>query len=116
LLLQQKQAIRHRERFLSMLAHELRDPLGSIRHATEILDRLGPRTNQGIEQRNRIARQTARLARLIDNVLDVSQLLMGKLPLRWGTLDLRELVHRTLQLLKTEMDLQHVQLSYAPAP
>jgi signal transduction histidine kinase/CheY-like chemotaxis protein len=114
LLLQQKQAIRHRERFLSMLAHELRDPLGSIRHATEILERLGPKTNQGVEQRNRIARQTARLARLIDNVLDVSQLLIGKLTLRWGTVDLGELVQRTLRALAAEMDQLHVQVSYAP--
>jgi CheY-like chemotaxis protein len=116
LLVQQKQTIRHRERFLSMLAHELRDPLGSIRHATEILERLGPQTNQALEQRNRINRQTARLARLIDNVLDMSQLLLGKLPLRRRAVDLRELLRRTLPLLATEIESQRVQVSYTVAP
>ncbi|MBL8796621.1 MAG: response regulator [Planctomycetia bacterium] len=116
LLAQRERDLERRQQFLSLLAHEVRNPLGAIQQATEILKRLGAPTNQAVEQRTIISRQTARLARLIDNLLDVSQLLLGNLKLRAAPTDLRDIVREALQGLRGELDGQPVPLAYQQSP
>jgi signal transduction histidine kinase len=102
LLEKRERLLERRERFLTLLAHELRDPLGVIRHAMQILDRVGAQTNVAIDQRAVVIRQTARLAHLVDDVVDVYRVLAGKVPLRRTAVDLRELASRCLQNLAAE--------------
>ncbi|MFL5249692.1 MAG: histidine kinase dimerization/phospho-acceptor domain-containing protein, partial [Myxococcales bacterium] len=61
---QAEEAIRLRDQFLAMLGHELRNPLGAIVVAVEILNRIGGA--QGEKQRGVIERQSRHLARLVD--------------------------------------------------
>jgi PAS domain S-box-containing protein len=74
---------RRKDRFLAELGHELRNPLASIRNATEILRRrlttLGSDERLSVEV---IGRQTATLVRLIDDLLDIHRLNEGKFVLR----------------------------------
>jgi signal transduction histidine kinase len=118
LLEKRERSLRRRERFLTLLAHELRDPLNAIRHATQILDRVGAQTNVAIEQRSVIVRQTARLAHLVDDVVDVYRVLAGKVPLQRGPVDLRDLASRCLQNLAAEASGQEhrVRLTGASGP
>jgi signal transduction histidine kinase/DNA-binding response OmpR family regulator len=72
---------RRKNEFLAMLAHELRNPLAPVRNAVEVL-RL--RTIGQAElnwARDLIGRQVAHLARLVDDLLDVSRITRGKINL-----------------------------------
>lgn len=97
-----QQAVRAREEFVSIAAHELRAPLTALDVQVQALrrglarDRLEPkRLSRGLDLS---ARQCQRLARLIDNLLDLSRVSAGKLVLEREPVDLTELavelVHR----------------------
>jgi PAS domain S-box-containing protein len=87
-----KEADRRKDEFLAMLAHELRNPLAPIRSSVEILRLIGlPDAN--LKQAGAvIERQVAHLARLVDDLLDVSRITSGKILLRKEPLDLVPLV------------------------
>lgn len=88
---------RRKNVFLAMLGHELRNPLGSIRSALEVLD-LHP-ADAALEARMRgiVQRQVGHLARLVDDLLDVSRIERGKLIVRKERLDLVRLVHEAVE-------------------
>src|SRR3954471_21022294 len=92
---QAEEAIRLRDQFLAMLGHELRNPLGAIVVAVEILNRIGGA--QGEKQRGVIERQSRHLARLVDDLLDVARVTSGKVVLQRTPLDVDELLRRCLQ-------------------
>jgi len=80
-----EEASRAKDQFIRTLSHELRNPLGAIRNATLLL-------RQGVPSEMPLAiveRQTAQLVRLVDDLMDVSRLSMGKLSLKKERLDLR---------------------------
>ena len=86
---------RTKDEFLAILSHELRNPLGAITNALGVMDRLvtapGLRNVVGI-----IGRQTVRLSRLVDDLLDVARVTSGKVALRLEPTDLRELAERAV--------------------
>jgi signal transduction histidine kinase/CheY-like chemotaxis protein len=91
------EANRHKDDFLAMLAHELRNPLGPTRNAVQILQMITT-TNPALQKaRDIIARQVAHMARLIDDLLDVSRLSVGKVLLRTERVDLGKLVRQTAE-------------------
>jgi PAS domain S-box-containing protein len=80
----------HKDEFLAMLAHEIRNPLAAIRSSAALLSQGdgGPRSStaaQGV-----ISRQTDHLSRLVEDLLDVSRISRGKLSLRRSRIDLRQ--------------------------
>jgi signal transduction histidine kinase/DNA-binding response OmpR family regulator len=83
---------RRKDEFLAMLAHELRNPMAPIRNAVEVLRRVGLEDPVVVQTRDMIDRQVTHMARLVDDLLDVSRLSRGKILLRKEVLDLRELV------------------------
>ena len=84
-----READRRKDEFLATLAHELRNPLGSIRHALEY-QRLMAGDLAALERtRPLIERQVQQLVRLIDDLLDASRFTRGKLQLNLEPLDLR---------------------------
>jgi signal transduction histidine kinase/DNA-binding response OmpR family regulator len=83
---------RRKDEFLAMLAHELRNPMAPIRNAVEVLRRVGLADPVVVQTRDMIDRQVTHMARLVDDLLDVSRLSRGKILLRKEVLDLRELV------------------------
>jgi PAS domain S-box-containing protein len=81
---------RRKDEFLATLAHELRNPLAPIRNAVSLLQ-LQP--DGGVEVRavgELIDRQVTQLARLVDDLLDVSRITFGKINLQRAPVDLRE--------------------------
>jgi signal transduction histidine kinase/CheY-like chemotaxis protein len=96
-----EEANRSKDEFLAMLGHELRNPLGAISTAIHVLDMLGRPDDQAARLRGIIARQTRNLSRLVDDLLDVSRLVAGKITLHRGAEDLRELASRVLTSFET---------------
>jgi signal transduction histidine kinase/ActR/RegA family two-component response regulator len=93
LLVEMRAAVRHRDQFLAMLGHELRNPLGAINNAMGVLDAASPPTDATErEHRDIIHRQTDHLARLVDDLLDVSRITSGKIALQKRPTDLCEVL------------------------
>ncbi len=80
--LELREADRRKDEFLAMLAHELRNPLAAIRNSVEIM-RGWPRPEPHIGRvQDIVDRQSAHLARLVDDLLDVARIATGKVTLR----------------------------------
>jgi signal transduction histidine kinase len=90
-------ADRRKDEFLAVLSHELRNPLAPIRNSVFILSQVDAASEQGLRAREIIDRQTQHIARLVDDLLDVTRIARGKIELRRGRADLCELVARTVQ-------------------
>jgi signal transduction histidine kinase len=82
--------------FLAMLAHELRNPLAPIRNAVQVLKLTGTPDPMAAQARDMIDRQVTHMARLVDDLLDMSRLARGKIYLRKERLDLARLVRDTI--------------------
>lgn len=85
---------RRKDEFIATLAHELRNPLAAISSSVYLLDRIGSQETRPTQLRKTIARQTGYLARLIDDLLDVSRISRGLVELKQERLDLREVLRR----------------------
>jgi CheY-like chemotaxis protein len=87
------QAHRQKDQFLAMLAHELRNPLAPLRTGIHILRQSKASPEMRERTLEMIERQLRHLTRLVDDLLDVSRILRGKIQLRNERLDLRQLAH-----------------------
>jgi signal transduction histidine kinase/ActR/RegA family two-component response regulator len=85
-------ADRRKDEFLAVLSHELRGPLAPIRNALQVQRLLGPADPRFGEARDLIDRQVRHLARLVDDLLDVSRVTRGKVTLHKGRLDVAEVL------------------------
>jgi signal transduction histidine kinase/ActR/RegA family two-component response regulator len=92
LLEQRNAALRKRDEFLAMLGHELRNPLAPLRNAVYIMHQLQLENPTLLKARDLIDRQTAHLQRLVDDLLEVSRLELGKVNLQKRPLDLNAAV------------------------
>jgi signal transduction histidine kinase/ActR/RegA family two-component response regulator len=110
-----ERALRHRDRFLSLLAHELRNPLTAIQNAVEILEHVGPQTQALAEHRALLARQTTRLALSIEEMLEIYQVLAGKLRLRRQPTDLGPLTARGVAFVEAQIQGRRQELALDPA-
>jgi signal transduction histidine kinase/ActR/RegA family two-component response regulator len=99
LLQRQAEADRRKDEFLAMLGHELRNPLAAIRNAIWILEEAGSEDFQDVRQREVIERQTHHLVRMVDDLLDVSRVTLGKIGLHVQTVDLQSVAERCLSEL-----------------
>src|SRR5262249_28454866 len=69
---------RHKHQFLAVLAHELRNPLGALRSALEVLRQGVPQGTPDVPA-GVMTRQVDTLARLVDDLLDVARIAQGKM-------------------------------------
>jgi len=90
-----EKSVRDRDQFLAMLGHELRNPLAAILTASELLDREPDLADSN--PRAVIGRQVRHLARLVDDLLDVSRVTSGKIALSFTAIDFAEIVEKTVQ-------------------
>ena len=106
---------RTKDEFLAILSHELRNPLGAITNALGVMDRLATsdqlRNVVGI-----IGRQTARLTRLVDDLLDVARGTSGKIGLQLEPVDLYELAGRCVRGIREAGRAQDHQLVVEGGP
>ena len=93
-----READQRKNEFLSMLAHELRNPLAPIRNAVQIMGLQGspPSTVQWAMEI--IDRNVDQLVRLVDDLLDVSRITRGKIRLKPEPLDMAAVVAQAVEL------------------
>jgi PAS domain S-box-containing protein len=94
-------ANRAKDQFLAMLGHELRNPLGAISNAIQVLRQRGAREDVAAQATNVIARQVSQLARLTDDLFDVSRVISGRAVLEREPLELLETAERAVNTLRT---------------
>jgi len=86
-----------RDRFLAMLGHELRNPLNSISIVAKMLERESLSDERLTKLRTLIGRETRQLSSLVDDLLDVSRVLAGKMSLALQSVDLTSFVRESTQ-------------------
>jgi len=86
-----------RDRFLAMLGHELRNPLNSIGIVAKMLERESLSDDRLARMRTLIGRETRQLSSLVDDILDVSRVLAGKMSLAVQSVDFTTLVRESVQ-------------------
>ena len=116
---QLREANRRKDGFLATLAHELRNPLAPIRYATQLL-KPGTPPEMAADARRMIDRQLEHMARLLDDLLDVSRITRGTLEIRRDTIDLRAAIRHAVDAarplaLAVEQDLS-IDLPDSPLP
>ncbi|HMA08220.1 MAG TPA: ATP-binding protein, partial [Ramlibacter sp.] len=92
-----QEADRRKNEFLAMLAHELRNPLAPIRNAVHIMQGSDVTQLTMNWARDVIGRQADHMARLIDDLLDVSRIVQGKVAVKPERLGLAALVERSVE-------------------
>ena len=102
-----EKAERQTNEFLAMLAHELRNPLAPISNALNLLARKP--TDDPTEQwvRGVLQRQTGQMARLVDDLLDVSRITRGTISLDRKLLDARDVVRSAFDAAMHWMEARH---------
>jgi two-component system, chemotaxis family, CheB/CheR fusion protein len=88
------EASRRKDEFLAMVSHELRNPLSVIMNASTLINHLTRGDDDLSKASAAIRRQTDQLARIVDDLMDVSRVSAGKLTLERTNVDLVALVHR----------------------
>lgn len=101
---------RRREQFLSMLAHELRNPLAPIAMATQLLGKLSDSHPQLPGLHAVLSRQVAHMAHLIDDLLDASRISSGKILLQKQALRLADVIDSARETSQPLIDRRHQQL------
>ena len=91
------EADRRKDEFLAMLAHELRNPLAPIRTAAHVLGRPGLDEPKIKWAHDMIEKQVTHLIRLVDDLLDISRIVRGKIALKLQELELGTLVRQVVE-------------------
>ena len=90
---------RGREQFLAMLSHELRNPLAAVVNAAMVMQAPNVKSESIDKARQIIGRQSRHMARLLDDLLDVSRITRGGIELRKEDVDLRDVVSGAIEAL-----------------
>ncbi len=104
-------ADRQKNEFLAMLAHELRNPLAPMRNALHLMKMPGADEAVIEGARDMIERQLHYLVRLIDDLLDVSRIVRGKIELRKEVLNLATAIAQAVETAQPVIDARGHELS-----
>jgi PAS domain S-box-containing protein len=91
------EADQRKNEFLAMLAHELRNPLAPALSIASLLERKATDTTAVQQMGGILKRQTSHLARLVDDLLDVSRITRGKINLKRERVILQNALERALE-------------------
>jgi CheY-like chemotaxis protein len=92
-----KAADRAKDEFLAMLGHELRNPLSAITTSSHVLRAAQPGSRMHTQSQAIIERQARQMTRLVEDLLDISRLTMGKVALHPEPFDLAQLCAQLVQ-------------------
>jgi len=98
---------RRKDEFLAMLSHELRNPMAAVRSAVHLLkaSEKGAAPNPMRQKaREVIERQVGNLTKLVNDLLEVSRVISGRIRLTRQTVDLRETVRHATETVRSLMD------------
>lgn len=105
-----KEAIRQREDMVSIVSHDLRNPLGVVFGATDILLEL-PLDDAGrMRQAELIGRAAQRMSNLIENLLDVARIQDGALVVRRAQEELPEILEEVVDLFREQAERKDITL------
>ncbi|WP_036166257.1 response regulator [Massilia sp. 9096] len=105
-----------KDEFLAMLGHELRNPLSAISSASSLLGMPGVGAESVARARQIIGRQTQHLSRIVDDLLDLSRAMSGKILLSRKRIDLGKLVEACLDTFRATGRTNGYQISAAFEP
>ena len=91
---------RRKDEFLATLSHELRNPLGAITTAAQVLQMTVVSDGPASHASQVIARQSLHLARIVDDLLEVSRVTAGRIRLSLQPLDLKDVVKRAVDAMR----------------
>jgi signal transduction histidine kinase len=100
-----------KDEFMAMLGHEMRNPLGALRVGLSLLEACGPDEERASRARAAIGRQSDRLVRLVDDLLDVARITHGKLRLDARPVDLGHVVAGAVEVARSSFEQHGVALS-----
>ncbi|MBW3540845.1 MAG: response regulator [Planctomycetes bacterium] len=103
-----EEAHRRKDEFLAMLAHELRNPLAPIRTGLELLS-----GDEHADIVTTMREQVAHVARLVDDLLDVSRITRGRIELRRQPVELKTVVARAAEMAQPLFDERRHKLELA---
>lgn len=105
-----RESLRQRDQFLAMLSHELRNPLGAVQNGLRLLrhDTIDDVTRE--QTLSMLERQSGQMARLLDDLLDVSRIEQGRVELRRSIVDLCVTAHAAVESLQERFRMAEVDL------
>lgn len=112
-------ANRTKTQFLANMSHELRTPLNAIIGFSEIIRRqmFGPvGSGEYVEYARDIHESGEHLLELINDILDVSRVEAGKRELQESSVDLRDVIHGSLRLLRDKADAKNLSIEVTVDP
>jgi signal transduction histidine kinase len=99
-----KEAARRKDEFISILGHELRNPLAAMQSGIELLQ-ISPLPVAKVPwARELLQRQLRHLKRLIDDLLDVSRITTGRVQLKRETLNLKDVIEHSVDAVRPLID------------
>lgn len=111
-------ADQRKDEFLAMLAHELRNPMSTLRSGLQILTITDGKDQTSRDTITMMSRQTNQLVRMVDDLLDVSRISQGKIELKTQRVNLVEVVAQaaeSVQALYQEQG-QHLHVDLPTSP
>jgi signal transduction histidine kinase/DNA-binding response OmpR family regulator len=111
-----QQADRQKNEFLSMLAHELRNPLAPIRNAVHVLRLQGDDRTRRAWAQEVIDRQVKHLVRLVDDLLDLSRITRGKVRLKMAPVEAAAVVAQAIEASRPIIEARRHRLEVTVAP
>ncbi|MDQ3038412.1 MAG: HAMP domain-containing histidine kinase, partial [Pseudomonadota bacterium] len=100
----QVQALKQKDEFLAMLAHELRNPLAPIRNALHVLESDDSDPDRRQHLRGMMQRQVDHMVRLVDDLLEASRLSRGMITLHRKHGDLCDAVRSAIEIASPAME------------
>ena len=102
---------RAKDVFLATLAHELRNPLAPVWNGLSIIKRVPDDAERVQQVADMIGRQVGQLARLVDDLLDVSRISTGKIELKKQPADLAGILHSAIETSRPHIEAARHKLS-----
>ena len=103
-------ADRHKDEFLAVLAHELRNPLAAVRTGLEVLRRTAVQGKSSERMMEIMERQVTHLAQLVDDLLDVSRIATGKIELKKERVSLAASIQNAIDMSREMIDKSDLEL------
>jgi signal transduction histidine kinase len=98
-----RRADRHKDSFLAVLAHELRNPVAALSGGLHLLGKdIAP--ERAVDIRTRMDRMLTHLSHLVDDLLDVSRVSQGKISLRKERIELTEVLRSAIEASQHNLD------------
>ena len=108
--------LRRQDRFVGMLLHELRNPVAAISMAAEALSQFAAKSPEMTAMTDVISRQSLQAGQLLDELLEMSRIVNGKLQLRKERIDLVTRLSDVVNKFRPQFDDLGLQVRWEPSP